>query len=176
MGVYGINWTICKQSAPRSRQLTTPTPHHSIFTGRMLFLTPDQQCHSTEGSFYIHTKIDLCQNRNVSFCCTKLNGLGLSNSYTYYQYSYVSFNTMISTCTAKSTTQDWWKMPCMLFKQQPVVQKGNIDGLLSTTAAHRVRRAGVLTCGSCHLERSARQHPHRGWSCQVPKTAKIRLF
>jgi len=26
----GISWTICKQSAPRSRQTTTPTPHHSI--------------------------------------------------------------------------------------------------------------------------------------------------
>jgi len=25
----GISWTICKQSAPRSRQITTPTPHHS---------------------------------------------------------------------------------------------------------------------------------------------------
>ena len=37
-----------------------------------------------------------------------------------------------------------------------------IDGLLSTTAAHEVRRAGVLTRGSCHLERSARPHPHRG--------------
>jgi len=36
----GISWTICKQSAPRSRQTTTPTPHHSIFTGWMLFLTP----------------------------------------------------------------------------------------------------------------------------------------
>jgi len=24
----GISWTICKQSAPRSRQITTPTPHH----------------------------------------------------------------------------------------------------------------------------------------------------
>ena len=29
--------------------------------------------------------------------------------------------------------------------------------LLFTTAAHEVRRVGVLTCGSCHLERSA-QH------------------
>ena len=37
-----------------------------------------------------------------------------------------------------------------------------IDELLSTTAAHEVRRVGVLTCGSCHLERSARPHPHRG--------------
>jgi len=27
--------------------------------------------------------------------------------------------------------------------------------ILSITAAHEVRRAGVLTCGSCHLERSA---------------------
>jgi len=27
----GISWAICKQSAPRSRQITTPTPHHSIF-------------------------------------------------------------------------------------------------------------------------------------------------
>jgi len=45
----GISWTICKQSAPRSRQITTPTPYHSIFTGRMLFLTPNEQCQSTEG-------------------------------------------------------------------------------------------------------------------------------
>ena len=37
-----------------------------------------------------------------------------------------------------------------------------VDGLLSTTAAHEVRRAGVLTCGSCRPERSARPHPHRG--------------
>ena len=40
----GISWTICKQSAPRFRQITTPTPHWLIFTGRMLFLTPNQQC------------------------------------------------------------------------------------------------------------------------------------
>ena len=51
-----------------------------------------------------------------------------------------------------------------------------INGLFSTTAAHEVRRAGVLTCGSCHLECSARPHPHCAWSCQVPKTAEITLF
>jgi len=38
----GISWAICK-SAPRSRQITTPEPHHSVFTGRMPFLTPNQQ-------------------------------------------------------------------------------------------------------------------------------------
>ena len=42
----GISWTICKQSAPHSIQITTSTLHHWIFTGRMLFLTPNQQCQS----------------------------------------------------------------------------------------------------------------------------------
>jgi len=39
---------ICK-SAPRSRHITTPAPHHSVFTGRMPFLPPNQQRQSTEG-------------------------------------------------------------------------------------------------------------------------------
>jgi len=40
---------ICK-SAPRSRQIITPAPHLSVFTGRMPFLPPNQQCQSTEGT------------------------------------------------------------------------------------------------------------------------------
>jgi len=32
-------------------------PHHSIFTGRMLFLAPNQQCQSTEAKTQIHTNI-----------------------------------------------------------------------------------------------------------------------
>jgi len=52
----GISWTICKQSAPHSRQITTPTPHHSIFTGLMLFLTPNQQCQSNDGTLHINAE------------------------------------------------------------------------------------------------------------------------
>ena len=55
----GISWTICKQSAPRSRQITTPTPHHSIFIDRMLFLTPNQQCQSIEGKQSTEGKTDM---------------------------------------------------------------------------------------------------------------------
>ena len=51
LGCSDISWTICKQSAPRSRQITTPTPHRSIFTCQMLFLTPSQQCQCTEGQY-----------------------------------------------------------------------------------------------------------------------------
>ena len=47
----GISWAICK-SAPSSRQITTPAPHHSVFTGRMPFLLPNQQHQSTEGKIF----------------------------------------------------------------------------------------------------------------------------
>ena len=50
--VSGISRTTYKQSAPRSRQITTPTPHHSIFKGWMLFLACNRQCQSTEGTMY----------------------------------------------------------------------------------------------------------------------------
>jgi len=34
--------------APRSRQITTPVPHHSVFTDRMPFLPSSQQRQSIE--------------------------------------------------------------------------------------------------------------------------------
>jgi len=49
--VSGISLTICKQSAPRSRQTTKPT---TIFTGWMLSLMPKQKCQSTLGNLPIH--------------------------------------------------------------------------------------------------------------------------
>ena len=44
----GIRWATCK-SAPCSRQITMPAPPLSFFTGRMPFLSPNQQRQSTEG-------------------------------------------------------------------------------------------------------------------------------
>jgi len=53
----GISWAICKY-APHPRQITTPASHHSVFTGWMPFLPPNQQRQSTEGiSFHLkHNK------------------------------------------------------------------------------------------------------------------------
>jgi len=52
-GVLGWQWhqldhmqTICTCS----RQITTSTPHHSIFTDRMLFPMPNQLCQSIESN------------------------------------------------------------------------------------------------------------------------------
>jgi len=36
-----LRCTGCKRSTPRSRQITTPIPNHSMLTGQMLFLTPN---------------------------------------------------------------------------------------------------------------------------------------
>ena len=48
MNGSGISWAMCK-STPRLRQITMPASHHSVFTGRMPFLPPNQQRQSTEG-------------------------------------------------------------------------------------------------------------------------------
>jgi len=37
-GDSGISWTMCRSFAPRYEQITTPVPHHSVFTGRLPFL------------------------------------------------------------------------------------------------------------------------------------------
>jgi len=56
MGFWGWQWhqldhmqTICSSCSIQMK--TTSTPHHSIFTSRMLFLTPSQQRQSNEGIF-----------------------------------------------------------------------------------------------------------------------------
>ena len=49
MGGIGIGLTIWKSFAPCSGQITMPGPHHSVFTGWMPFLPPNQQRQSTEG-------------------------------------------------------------------------------------------------------------------------------
>ena len=70
----GISWDICK-SAPRSRQITTPAPHHSVFTGWMPFLPPNQQRQSTN-AIYITNILALSvytysgQNRIKFTCCS----------------------------------------------------------------------------------------------------------
>jgi len=61
VGGSGISCAISK-SAPRSRQITMPAPHHSVFTGRMPFLPPNQQRQSTEGNRF----------RDIASCLTKV--------------------------------------------------------------------------------------------------------
>ena len=77
LGSSGISWTICQQSAPRSRQITTPTLHHSIFIGRMLFLKRKQQCQSTKDNIPYAAINSNCSLRHRTcniphFRCTRI--------------------------------------------------------------------------------------------------------
>jgi len=60
----GISWAICK-SAPWPRHITMPVSHHSVFTGRMPFLLPNQQRQSTEVLSHIQ-QITTITHRPVS--------------------------------------------------------------------------------------------------------------
>ena len=82
LGCSGISWTIYKQFEVRSRQTTTRTPHHLIFTGWMLFLKPNQQCQSTEGTTTRTRKIIMsqgytsCLNKTVDQGCSPKKEVG----------------------------------------------------------------------------------------------------
>jgi len=71
----GISWAIFK-SALRSRQITTPAPHHSkFFTGRMPFLPPNQLHQSTEGLAKSPSKSQKCSRLNSPAPSTHPNSL-----------------------------------------------------------------------------------------------------
>jgi len=56
----GISWAMYK-SAPHYRQITTPAPHNSVFTGRVPFLPPNQQRQSTEATAMVYIVMaDVC--------------------------------------------------------------------------------------------------------------------
>ena len=108
----GIRWTICKQSAPCSRQMTTPTPHHSIFTGRMLFLAPNQQCQSTVGN--------ICSILETSVVCY--------NSWDN-RISSVSYrtNTVMHLCTISSIPTILYQCNTYVLQKYPILQTFSQD-------------------------------------------------
>ena len=59
-----------KLFAPCCRQITTPVPHHSVFTGRMSFLPPNQQRQSSEGRDCSHWGVfnSFCTFFSIEFC------------------------------------------------------------------------------------------------------------
>ena len=61
----GISWAICK-SAPRSRQITMPALHHSVFTNQMPFLLPNQHHQSTRD---LRLPRDMCKKNAVYKLC-----------------------------------------------------------------------------------------------------------
>ena len=92
----GISWATCK-SAPCSRQITMPAPHHSVFTGRMPFLLPNQQRQITEGN-NTHYTPDYIQQR-ASVVMTKKKELTLYSSSQWRRWLTASLSRACSSFT-----------------------------------------------------------------------------
>ena len=61
----GISWAICK-SAPRPRQITTPTPHHLVFYRPDALPAAQPTVSRTEGTHSNNVWLITCQSK---FCC-----------------------------------------------------------------------------------------------------------
>ena len=71
------------QTDNHCRLITTPTPHHSIFTRWLLFLTANQQCQCTEGKVCYSGR--LIENDLWLVKCANSNDLGyLSGIISYF--------------------------------------------------------------------------------------------
>jgi len=97
----GISWAICK-SAPCSRQIATPAPHRSIFTGRMPFLPPNQQHQSTEGQI-----ITLIINWNTSVAI--MNNLHVLFNFAWHMHFYFCLSYTVS-CRYRDFCSSWLGM------------------------------------------------------------------
>jgi len=107
----GISWAVCK-SAPRSGQITTPAPHHSVHfihlnwngmlvqtaTGRMPFMSANQRCQQhtdpNHGKTFAGLHIFLIHNWRTAACTTGMPAPVFENTYfTFFQISRNSMQT-----------------------------------------------------------------------------------
>ena len=90
-----------KQSARHSWRISTPTPHHSIFTGRMLFLAPTE-CRSTEGN----------NNNNNS---NSNNNSGFIYIACFYEKCQTHYSRPMYCTVVWSQAQKWMKIKLLLW-------------------------------------------------------------
>ena len=105
----GISWAVCK-SAPRFREITTPASCHSVFTGQMNFLPPNQQRQSTIGTcaVWVNSKKS-SQYWNCFYCSQSLGSVvRVLENFLIYTCCYVAHwtPTVVSLCWSCY----WWKL------------------------------------------------------------------
>jgi len=111
-GGSSISWTIRKSFTHCFIQITTPAPHHLVFTGQMLLLTPNQQHQSTEGKVM---KMDT--DPLLVSCCSwysEYHGQCTNRHRSVYKSSYDSL--LQHLLRASHNNYDDWKCRMMTIK------------------------------------------------------------
>ena len=139
MSCSGISWAICK-SASRSRQITTPAPHHSSFTGRMPFLPPNQQHQSTEGlnTWSGNDIVTIAKELHVAWCYSTNNSPFLP--------SYIVFITGTNWFIENRQIIDWHFVCCIYISQSVKCTREAMPvwQIHTLSEQHRVCVVGVL--------------------------------
>ena len=84
----GISWAICK-SAPRSRQITTPAPHHSVFY-RPDALPATQSTaskHWRQKTIYIHKALKSKMESRANYALEPIRGMKVQRRYHTWKIS-----------------------------------------------------------------------------------------
>ena len=118
----GISWAT-RKSALRPRHMTMPASHHSVFTGWMPFLLPNQQCQRTEGSGWEvvcctegkenEMALQWAEMKMVTWMCgvklqDRIPSKGLRERHTWHNLGITAKQVvMVWACPAKRTMIGW---------------------------------------------------------------------
>jgi len=115
----GISWTICKQSAPRS----TPTPHHSVFTGAQPTVSKHTRTHARtrafNGPLSGTTRVSRYQKGKTNLDFTEAR----DSEWQWHQLGHMQVCTLLQTDNHASTPPLSFYRPDALPTAQPTAPK-----------------------------------------------------
>jgi len=129
----GISLAICK-SAPCSRQITT-----QFFTGQMPFLTPNQQCQSTEGIntkpkwsklTQKHTKyqLNLYLQKDTNQTSKNTRKLISPKLNINLRTAHICVHIAVHNCRTQHTTQQFWQYSTSTLQTTTIAQMLSVGG------------------------------------------------
>jgi len=128
-----------------------PASHHCLFTGWMLFLTPNQQCQSTEGNQYTHCVPLTTTTATILWLCRFCQGqLGRASTVMIHDILPVQFTCL--TVFSTISLQVFFGLPLGLTTSTstPYISSPN-HCLLFSAHAHTITTCFAVLLKLCHL-------------------------
>ena len=145
MSGSGISWAVCK-SAPRSRQITTPAPHRSVFTGRVPFLPPNQQRQSTVQYTSTETAANISGRSTMSRMTVELRAPGPARNESHVQCCIVTAVTALCSFLIRFSALSFFECSAVEWRRSMSAENVALTRKVVCTIARRCRwRSSSLT-------------------------------